>query len=101
MAVHVLQCVYPVRQLEKDSSAWLLVLVLQDKGLVLRLKRAGLQWSADGPTSTLWAALLLHDVGLFPGTTCCACLHVMSYAYKHTCSFLVQDSSKLFGSCQD
>jgi len=43
------------------------VLPAQDQGLALHLKKATLQWSSDAPTSTLWGALLLHDVVLTPG----------------------------------
>lgn len=43
------------------------VLVLQDKGVALHLRKAALQWTSDAPSSTLWSKLLLHDVSLTPG----------------------------------
>lgn len=43
------------------------LLLLQDQGLALHLRKAALHWSCDAPTSTLWSSLLLHDLGLAAG----------------------------------
>jgi hypothetical protein len=45
----------------------LLLLALQDQGLSLHVRKVGLQWTSDAPASTLWSALLLHDVSVSPG----------------------------------
>lgn len=42
-------------------------LLLQDQGLALHLRKASVQWSSDAQASTLWSALLLHDLSLAPG----------------------------------
>lgn len=42
-------------------------LLPQDQGLALHLMKAGLQWTSDAPSSTLWSSLLVHDLSLSPG----------------------------------
>lgn len=42
-------------------------IMLQDKGVALHLRKAALHWTSDGPSSTLWSALLLHDLSVTPG----------------------------------
>jgi hypothetical protein len=42
-------------------------MMLQDKGVALHLRKAALHWTSDAPSSTLWSALLLHDLSVTPG----------------------------------
>lgn len=73
----------PIRRTKSGTPGWqhtyglarllgLLLLLLsllasQDQGLSLHVRKAGLQWTSDAPASTLWSALLLHDLSVSPG----------------------------------
>jgi hypothetical protein len=44
--------------------------LLQDQGVALHLRKAAVHWTSDAPASTLWSALLLHDLLLVAGAYC-------------------------------
>ena len=49
------------------AGVLMLLMALQERGVAFHLGKAVLQWTSDAPSSTLWTALLLHDLRVASG----------------------------------